>query len=174
MRLVIGFGNPGGTYNWTRHNFGALALDFYAKVNQLQWKTDKKFNIDLIKTGDIIFAKSHLFYNEVGIVIRKLTDYYKIDTTHDLLIICDDINIDFGQLRFREHGSAGGNNGLKSTIQHLGHDDFQRLRLGTDNPSRTTLGDADFVLAKFTPEEKTQLPTILLDVNSQIDAFLAQ
>lgn len=174
MKLVIGFGNPGRPYLWTRHNFGALTLDLYAKTRQLEWQDSKKFNAQIIKTSDAIFVKSELFYNEVGLVVRKLSDFYKIDITRDLLVVCDDINLDFGKIRYRRQGSAGGNNGLKSLISHLGTDNFARLRLGTDSPLRATLGDSDFVLAKFTPEEKLALPAILSEALTQIDAFLAE
>ena len=174
MKLVIGLGNPGRPYLWTRHNLGAITLDFYAKTHKLEWQDSKKFNVQLIKTNDAIFAKSQLFYNEVGIVVRKIIDFYKIDLTCDLLVVCDDLNLDFGKLRYREQGSAGGNNGLKSIIQHLGTEEFPRLRLGTDNPTRQTIGDVDFVLSKFTDDEKSTLPTILPDASTQIDTFIAK
>ena len=80
------------------------------------------------------------------------------------MIVCDDFNLDFGKLRYRERGSAGGNNGLKSTIRELGNEDFPRLRLGTGNePVRKQIGDVDFVLSKFTPAEREQLPRVLTE-----------
>jgi PTH1 family peptidyl-tRNA hydrolase len=173
MKLVLGLGNPGKSYAWTRHNLGYLTVDFYAKLNGLIWASQEKFNADVIKYDDLILAKSHTFYNEVGLTARKLIDFYKLDPATDLLVVCDDLTRDFGKLRYRERGSAGGNNGLKSLITHLGTSDFQRLRLGTDNPTRATLGDTDFVLSRFTPEEKQQLPEIMVAATAKIDAFLA-
>ena len=85
------------------------------------------------------------------------------------MIICDDFNLDFGEIRYRAKGSDGGNNGLKSITKHLGTSDYPRLRLGTDNDEmRRKLGDVDFVLSKFTLEEKTKLPEILRAVVERI------
>lgn len=174
MQLIIGFGNPGNQYNFTRHNFGFLSLDFYAKTRDLEFKPEPKFLAHTARSGDIIFAKPQTFYNEIGQSIARLSHFYKMNPSTDLLVLCDDLNIPFGATRYRNQGSDGGNNGLKSTIQHLGTTDFSRLRLGTDNPDlRKNLDDADFVLSKFTPEEYAQLPQILPTITSQIDDFLA-
>ncbi len=165
MKIIVGFGNPGAQYNFTRHNFGFLALDFYAKLAKLEWQSKPKFFADIIKDDehDFLLVKPQTFYNDVGKSIRAILNFYKA-TPNDLLIVCDDFNLDFGKLRWRERGSAGGNNGLKSTIQQLGTEDFPRLRLGTGNePLRKQIGDTDFVLSKFTPEEREQLPRVLTE-----------
>jgi len=172
MKIIVGFGNPGNQYNFTRHNFGFLALDFYGKVNKLVWAEKPRFKALVAQDSenDVLFVKPQTFYNEVGQSIRAIMDFYKL-TTSDILIVCDDFELPFGKLRFRERGSAGGNNGLKSTIQHLGTEDFPRLRLGTGNDQlRQQLGDVNFVLSKFTPEEHEQLPKIL----SEITNFIAK
>lgn len=165
MKIIVGFGNPGSQYNFTRHNFGFLALDFYAKLTKIDWQSKAKFFAEVAKDDehDLLLIKPQTFYNDVGKSIRAILNFYKADP-HDLLIVCDDFNLDFGKLRFRERGSAGGNNGLKSTIRELGHEDFPRLRLGTGNESvRKQIGDVDFVLSKFTPEEREQLPRVLTE-----------
>ena len=168
MRLIVGLVNPGHQYNFTRHNFGFLSLDFYAKVHELDFKLQPRFKALIAKDSETLFAKPQTFYNDVGLSIRSLLDFYKL-MPKDLLIICDDFNLDFGQIRFRERGSAGGNNGLKSTIAHLGTEDFPRLRLGTGNQAlRDRLGDVDFVLSKFTPSEHEQLPKILREIEDFI------
>lgn len=168
MKLIVAFGNPGAQYNFTRHNFGFLALDFYFKVNGLSWESHEKFNAIWAKDGDIVFIKPQTFYNEIGASIRAFADFYKI-TPENILVICDDFNLEFGQIRERAHGSAGGNNGLKSAIQHLGTEYFPRLRLGTGNDElRKKIGDVDFVLSKFTPEEKAKLPEILTKVSEKL------
>ena len=95
--------------------------------------------------------------------------YYKIDIS-DILVVCDDFNLDFGVVRYRSSGSAGGNNGLKSIIAALGSDEFARIRVGTGNDElRSKLGDTDFVLSKFTEKEKAKLPEILSEVAKKID-----
>ena len=115
MKLVVGFGNPENKYNFTRHNTGFLALDFYAKVKGLSWESTPKFNATWLKFGDAIFIKPLTYYNNVGDAISAFSKFYKIPTS-DILIVCDDFNLDFGKTRFRTSGSAGGNNGLKSTM----------------------------------------------------------
>lgn len=173
MKIIAGLGNPGNQYNFTRHNAGFLALDFYFKQKGLSWAPRSRFNALYLKDGDNVYVKPQGFYNTSGEPIAAFLRYYKL-TPKDLLVICDDFTLEFGKLRLREKGSAGGNNGLKSIIQQLGTPDFPRLRLGTGNDAlRKTLGDTDFVLSRFTPEEKSSLPDILGAVSAEIDAFLA-
>lgn len=170
MKVIIGFGNPGHEYNFTRHNFGFLALDFYAKVHKLTFQNKPKFFADITKDDkhDLLLVKATTFYNEVGTCARAIMDFYKLQP-QDFLAVCDDFNLPFGQLRFRERGSAGGNNGLKSLISHFNTDDFPRYRLGSGNDNlRTRIGDVDFVLSKFTDRERGELPQIL----KQIEEFI--
>lgn len=168
MKLIVGLGNPGNEYNFTRHNYGFLALDFYAKVKHLTWQKPK-FGALWLKDGDHIFIKPQDFYNNSGISTSAFLRFYKI-APEDLLVICDDFDLDFGQLRYRERGSSGGNNGLKSISQHLKTTDFPRLRLGTNNPAvRQQLGDIDFVLGHFTAPEKDQLLQLLPTITAKID-----
>ncbi len=168
MKLIAGLGNPGNEYNFTRHNYGFLALDFYATLHHLTWQKAKNGAIWL-KDGDRIFIKPQNFYNESGIPISNFLRFYKINPS-DLLVICDDYDLTFGTIRYREHGSHGGNNGLKSIINHLKTENFPRLRLGTDNPAvRQQLGDIDFVLSHFTATEKSQLPALLQNIAQRID-----
>lgn len=170
--LIVGLGNPGDQYNFTRHNFGFLALDFYFKLKGLSWATQPKSNAIYQKTDRAFFLKPQTFYNNSGESVQAFLNYYKIPL-ENLLVICDDFDIPFGTLRFREHGSAGGNNGLASIINSLHTDSFARLRLGTDNPiTRKHLNDTDFVLSRFTPDEREQLPTILRQVSAELDALL--
>ena len=171
MKVVVGFGNPGNKYNFTRHNLGFLALDFYVKTHKLDWKNKPKFNAIVAKddTRDIIFVKAQTYYNEVGQSVRAILDFYKLHP-QDILVICDDFNLDFGKIRFREQGSAGGNNGLKSLIAHLGTEEFPRLRIGTANSGlRATVGDVDFVLSRFNDEEYAKLPQILREISDFIE-----
>lgn len=169
MKLVIGLGNPGNRYNFTRHNSGFLALDFYFKLHDLTWGGKPRYGAIWGRTGDIIFIKPQNFYNESGRAVQEFARFYKIPMA-DILVICDDFNLDFGQIRYRAKGSAGGNNGLKSVISTLGTDEFARLRLGTGNDElRKKLGDVDFVLSKFTPEEKEKLPEVLRIVTDKVD-----
>lgn len=187
MKLIVGFGNPETKYNFTRHNFGFLALDFYAKIKNLTWESNPKFNAIWLKarirdivpgsssSEQAIFIKPQTYYNKAGKSIQAFSHFYKI-APENILVVCDDFDLDFGKTRLREHGSSGGNNGLKSTERELGTSNFPRLRLGTDSKLRKKSGgkieDIDFVLGKFTPEEKEQLPPILNDIAQKIDDFI--
>ena len=184
MKLIVGLGNPGNQYNFTRHNSGFLTLDFLFKKYGLEWESKPKFGaiwarvrakeapLELPKSDDVIFLKPQDFYNESGRAVREFMSFYKIPTS-DILVVCDDFNLEFGKTRYRANGSAGGNNGLKSIISTLGTEDFARLRIGTGNDElRRKMGDVDFVLSKYTPEEKEKLPEVLSEVIEKINEFL--
>ena len=169
MKLIVGLGNPGDRYNFTRHNTGFLALDYYFKVKGLEWGAKPKLGAIVGREGDVFFIKPQNYYNETGRVVQDYLHFYKIPVS-ELLVICDDFNLAFGTMRYRAAGSAGGNNGLKSIIEALRTEEFKRLRVGTGNTElRTRLGDVDFVLSRFTPEEKAELPGILQEITKKID-----
>ena len=174
MKLIFFLGNPGNAYNFTRHNFAFLVADFYAKIHgDLQFKDQSKFNAKILKLENgTIFAKPQTFYNDVGTSLSKLINFYKLNLS-DILVVCDDFNLDFGKTRLCEKGTDGANNGLKSIIATLKTGDFRRLRLGTGNDSvRKQLGDVDFVLSKFTPEERERLPLILRNISDTIEKYI--
>ncbi|MBR3220256.1 aminoacyl-tRNA hydrolase [Candidatus Saccharibacteria bacterium] len=172
MKIIVGLGNPGNQYNFTRHNSGFLALDFYAKVKELNWEQHPKFDAVWLKNGDHLFIKPQTFYNDVGRAVQQFAHFYKVSPA-DILVICDDFTLEFGKIRSREHGSDGGNNGLKSIIAELNTADFPRLRIGTANDAlRRKVGDTDFVLGRFTDDERAKLPEILPKVVARIDDFL--
>lgn len=175
MKLIIGLGNPGNEYNFTRHNFGFLVLDYYAKVGDFAWQ-NPRFGAPCFKNnlGDTFFIKPQDYYNNSGRAVRDFVAYYKIPL-QNILVICDDFDLNFGTIRYRAKGSAGGNNGLKSIIQALKTSDFARIRLGINNPAiRQRLGDTKFVLGKFTTDEKTALPTLLSQICSKINNFIGE
>lgn len=172
MKLVVGLGNPGNQYNFTRHNLGFLVLDYYFKVHKLSWKAKPHLGAFWGRKDDILFIKPQDFYNLSGKAVAEYVKYYKIDVS-DILVICDDFNLEFGKMRYRSGGSAGGNNGLKSVISELKTEDFARLRIGTENVElRSKIGDMDFVLSKFTTEEKGRLSEILSEVCEKINESL--
>ncbi len=172
MKLVVGLGNPGDNYNFTRHNAGFLALDFYFKVKGLEWEKNPRLGAIFKRENDVFFIKPQNYYNDSGEVVREYMRYYKIPAS-DILVICDNFDLEFGKIRYRSSGLAGGNNGLKSIDKALGSNEYPRLRIGTENNElRRKMGDIDFVLSRFTPEEKEQLPTVLSEVTERIEEFL--
>ncbi len=172
MKLVVGFGNPESKYNFTRHNFGFLVLDFYVKVKGLEWQKTPKFDAIYLRAGDTIFIKPQTYYNNIGKSVQAFSHYFKV-SPGDILVVCDDFDLLFGQIRYRAKGSAGGNNGLKSVIAELNTNEFSRLKLGTNNAEiRGKISDMDFVLSKFSPEEKERLPEILRGAVEKIDEHI--
>ena len=106
MNLIVGLGNPGNEYDWTRHNFGFLLLDLYAKIYNLDW-SKPKFNALWLKSNDQLFIKPQDFYNNSGQSVRNFANFYKIPP-EDIIVVCDDFELDFGKTRFRTKGSSGG------------------------------------------------------------------
>ena len=119
------------------------------------------------KWEDTILLKPQEYYNLSGVATQNFLQYYKIPVS-DLLVIVDDFNLDFGKVRFRERGSAGGDKGLKSIIETLKTEDFRRIRIGTDNGMRAKMGNVDFVLSKWTAEEREKLPEVFSEVVEKI------
>ncbi|MBR3228840.1 aminoacyl-tRNA hydrolase [Candidatus Saccharibacteria bacterium] len=168
MKLIVGLGNPGDRYNFTRHNIGFLALDFYFKLNNLSWAPKPHLGAIYGRKDGILFIKPQEFYNETGSVVQKYMHFYKIPAS-DILVICDNFDLNFGLIRYRASGSAGGNNGLKSIDTALGTSDYPRIRVGTGNDElHSKMGDTEFVLSHFTTEEKNKLPEILREVCDKI------
>lgn len=156
MKLIVGLGNPGKEYALTRHNVGFMVVN--ALINDLNLKTQAKYKGEIAQTvfgsETVILLKPHTYMNHSGESVRLVMDFYKI-TAKDILVIYDDLDLPVGKIRLREKGSAGGHNGMKSIIQHLGTQDFARLRIGIDkNPLYQT---ADYVLGKFLKQEEDQI-----------------
>ena len=151
---------------------GFLALDYYFKRHKLEWNTKPQFEAVWGRSDDVLFIKPQGFYNETGRVVARWMRYYKI-TTADILVVCDNFDLKFGKVRFRSTGTAGGNNGLKSLDAALESSDYPRIRVGTGNDElRAKLGDIEFVLSKFTTEEKGMLPKILEETAQKIEEMI--
>ena len=162
MFIIAGLGNPGREYENTRHNIGFQFIDDIAKKYQiamLERKHKAVIGKGYIDGQKVILVKPLTYMNLSGESIREVTDYYKVDVTARLVVVSDDINLDVGQLRIRKKGSAGGHNGLKNIILHLGCEDFTRIRMGvSDKPQGYDL--KDYVLGHFTDREQKALEEI--------------
>ena len=148
-------GNPGRKYDGTRHNVGFDVLKLLAERHRLEWEsapTDAL--IAKWRAASVLLAKPLTFMNLSGLAIGELLRFYKIDLV-DLFVVVDDANLELGRLRARPSGSAGGHNGLKSIIEALGTEEFARLRVGVGRGDARDL--ADHVLAKFDPDERTEV-----------------
>ena len=159
MFIIAGLGNPGREYENTRHNIGFLVIDDIAKkyqITMLERKHKAVIGKGYIDGHKVVLVKPLTYMNQSGESIRQATDYYKVDVTTQLVVVSDDISLDVGQLRIRKKGSAGGHNGLKNIILHLGSENFIRIRMGvSDKPQGYDL--KDYVLGHFTDKEKKVL-----------------
>ncbi len=157
MKMIVGLGNPGSKYENTRHNVGFHVLDLLEKELNIRIYINRGGGLTgqgFFGSEKILLVKPLTFMNLSGECVGPLASYYKLPP-EEILVICDDVNLPLGQLRIREKGSAGGHNGLKDIIRHLGSDAFPRLRLGV-GPQPEGLDLVDFVLMQFTAEEKSR------------------
>lgn len=156
MFIIVGLGNPTAEYAGTRHNVGFDVIDMVADKYNISM-TERKHRAfcgkGIIAGQKVILAKPQTYMNLSGESVRSLLDYYKIDAQSELLVIYDDISLDVGQLRIRKKGSAGGHNGIKNIIQHLGTSVFPRIKVGVgEKPKDYDL--VDYVLGHFSKGEK--------------------
>lgn len=171
MKLIVGLGNPGNEYEKTRHNVGFMIVDALGS----DWKLEKKLEAELSEAiiGDekVLLAKPQTFMNLSGEAVQKITHFYKIDPT-DIVVIYDDVDLEFGKLRVRHGGSSGGHNGIKSILQHLS-DDFIRFRVGIRNETlKNPITTDKFVLAPFTEAEQAHMGTIIKEASQELQSYL--
>lgn len=159
MFIIVGLGNPTDEYKGTRHNVGFDVIDAIAdkyNISVNERKSRAFCGKGIIAGQRVILAKPQTYMNLSGESVRSLVDFYKIDEETELLIIFDDVSLDVGQLRIRKKGSAGGHNGIKNIIQHLGTTVFRRIKVGVgEKPKNYDL--ADYVLGHFSKEEKEKM-----------------
>lgn len=168
MKLIVGLGNPGREYELTRHNIGFMAIDELSRrwnipLNEQKFKG--LFGAGFVNGEKVILLKPLTYMNLSGESIRPLMDYYKIDI-EDFIVMYDDLDMPVGKLRLRMKGSAGGHNGVKSTIAHLGTQEFQRIRMGIDRP-KNGMKVVDYVLGRFTADE---MPEVKQAIEKSADA----
>ena len=159
MYIIAGLGNPGKEYENTRHNIGFDVIDRLAEeenIAVMESKHKALIGKGYVAGQKVILAKPQTFMNLSGESIREIVDYYKVDDTAELIVISDDISLDVGQLRIRKKGSAGGHNGIKSIISHLGTNVFPRIKVGVgEKPSGYDL--ADYVLGHFSKDDRAKM-----------------
>ena len=174
MKLVVGLGNPGKKYHETRHNIGFEVLACLAQRYDVG-RPKAKFNAEVAETiinnQKTILLSPLTFMNLSGQSVGAAVDFYKLPLT-DILVICDDINLDAGRLRFRPGGSAGGQNGLKDIINRLGSQDFGRLRVGVGRPP-ANWDVADYVLGKFSSEQAGEMEVSVARDADAVEVWIA-
>lgn len=171
MKIVVGLGNPGEQYSQTRHNIGWMVLDRLA--DRAGWSgRGRNRDASAIVQGrfrglDLLLVKPLTYMNESGLAVRKALARERAPLS-EMLVVVDDFALPFGKLRFREGGSAGGHNGLRSIVDELGTEKFSRLRVGIGEPGRDAI---DHVLSQFSRGEKRRLPELLDAAADAVEAW---
>lgn len=160
MKFVVGIGNPGRKYEGTRHNIGSRVLGVMRPRLDAAVK-----DVRLVDPGTYV--------NNTGDAVGELVSRFGAKPA-DLLIVCDDVNLVFGKLRFRASGSAGGHHGLESVIQALGSEDFARVRIGVGNETMPKDDLAPYVLEKFSRDEEKELPEILEKASKVCESWIRE
>jgi len=158
---VVGLGNPGSKYKFTRHNIGFRIIDNLALDIETEFKKVKSYysliSREMINNRKVMLVKPQTFMNLSGRAVNKIVSYYKTSFL-DLLIVYDDLNLEFGQIRIRKKGSAGGHKGMESIMQYLHSEDIPRLRIGIYNPLANFNSDcASYVLSNFNDDEENKI-----------------
>lgn len=156
MYIIAGLGNPGKQYEGTRHNIGWQVIDELAdkyNIRVMESKFKGLIGKGIINGEKVVLLKPLTYMNLSGESVGEAVHFFKIDETRELIVVADDISLDVGHIRMRKKGSAGGHNGLKNIIAHLGHEEFMRIKMGVgDKPAGYDL--ADYVLGRFSKEEE--------------------
>jgi len=170
MKAIIGLGNPEVKYKYTRHNTGFLMMDEILKQHNIT--LEDKFNSFFAKSGDILYLLPKTYMNLSGNAVIELMNFYKL-TNKDILVIYDDATIEFGMFRLRKDGSFGGHNGIKSIINRIGTDVFDRLKVGV-GPVPERIPIDSFVLSNFTKEELIGIQNMAKASVKVVDCWLKE
>ena len=174
MYIIVGLGNPSPEYAGTRYNAGFEVVQILADRFGIETDYIKHRAIcgkGMIEGSKVMLAMPQTFMNLSGESVRMLVDYYKIDVSAELIVIYDDINLAPGRIRIRKSGSAGGHNGMKNIITHLGTDEFMRIRIGVgDKPKGYDL--ADHVLGHYTEKERQIMEVAFIEAANSVVTIL--
>ncbi len=181
MKLIVGLGNPGEKYEKTRHNVGFMAVDYILNDGDdfMREKPSHDFKSEVhtieMNGKKIIFLKPQTYMNDSGQALRVICNFYKLDLKKDLLIIHDEVDLPFGEIRVTDSSSSAGHNGVQSLIDNLGTQDFHRVRVGIETrASRTETSTDAFVLQNFTEDELSKVRKELLPkVEEEVKKFIS-
>jgi len=171
MKVIIGLGNPGKKYAQTRHNLGFMVLDELALRHNLQFKTGRGAYLESRMSDGSLLIKPMTYMNLSGQAVQDVCRRYTVDP-NQMLIIHDDLDVDFGRIKIRPTGSAGGHNGLKSVFNVMGSQDIPRLKIGIDTPDRRSMDAEVYVLKPFFSHEKSVLNELVKKAADAVELFL--
>jgi peptidyl-tRNA hydrolase, PTH1 family len=173
MKVVVGLGNPGKKYDGTRHNVGFAVVDLLAGAMRAD-RFSSKFQSQLAEAREdaekVLLVKPDTFMNLSGLAVRQIVDFYQVELT-ELLVVCDDVNLPLGKLRFRAKGTHGGHNGLRDLQNHLGTTEYPRLRIGVDAPGEDMV---DHVLGRFRPSEQAVIQDALILAGQAVGSWITK
>lgn len=172
--LIAGLGNPGSKYAATRHNVGFMTVDELARQHRLRFSTkqaDAEIARGEIEGTRVILAKPQTYMNNSGRSVGALARFYKLPSNR-VVVIYDELDLPVGTIRIRAKGSANGHNGLKSIIQHLGTQDFPRIRIGISRPAITDHKQIDWVLSRFTRDEQEVMDGTISRAADAVEAII--
>jgi PTH1 family peptidyl-tRNA hydrolase len=175
MYIIVGLGNPGREFTNTRHNIGFDVIDELAGaagISVIEKKHKAIIGKGILDGQKVILVKPQTYMNLSGESVRDIIDYYKVDEEQELIVVSDDTSLDVGIIRVRKKGSAGGHNGLKNIIAHLGHDTFMRVKMGVgEKPKGYDL--ADYVLGHFSNDERKAMDVAAKTATEAIRMIMA-
>ncbi len=173
--MIVGLGNPGKKYQFTRHNIGFMVVDHLAQDWRLaldKQKFDTAFGRGKVENLPVILAKPMTFMNRVGPAVRNLAHFFRLDT-QDITVIHDDLDLVFGTLKIKEKGGDGGHNGVKSLIAAFGTDAFIRIRIGIGRP-QDEQGITNYVLSKFDAKQERLIQDIIMAGRDAVKIVLSK
>ena len=167
MKVIVGLGNPGDKYTYTRHNCGFIIIENIARECQLELTKDEKFKSEIARSDDLIMIKPMTFMNNSGEAVSKVLNFYKI-SPKELFILHDDVDLPFGKLKKQFGASSAGHRGVESIINELGTKEFWRVRIGVGKPVDTRIEIEDWVLMDMLPDELTQITGLTATVKKLV------
>ncbi len=176
VKMIVGLGNPGSKYEKTKHNIGFMAVDKIVNNLDVTFTEDKNFKAQIgstfINHEKVYFVKPTTFMNNSGIAVKALLTYYNI-SVEDLIVIYDDLDMEVGKLRLRSKGSAGGHNGIKSIIAHIGTQEFNRIKVGIGRPLKG-MTVINHVMGQFNTEDNIVISLTLDRVVNAVNFYLQE
>lgn len=173
MRAIIGIGNPGSSYQFNKHNAGFLLIDYFAKLNSINFIPSKYSYYQAsgaIDQAGYVLIKPTTYVNKIGIAAQEAVNNFNL-SREDLLVVCDDVYLDIGSFKVKLSGGDGGHNGLGSIIYHLNAIDFPRIKIGVGR-SMEEKKMVDHILSDFSDEEEPILNNVFKNISTLIRAFI--
>ncbi|MFJ5555739.1 aminoacyl-tRNA hydrolase [Staphylococcus capitis] len=173
MKCIVGLGNIGKRFELTRHNIGFEVIDYILERNQFTLDKQKfkgAYTIERLNGDKVLFIEPMTMMNLSGEAVAPLMNYYNVEP-EDLIVLYDDLDLEQGQVRLRQKGSAGGHNGMKSIIKMLGTDQFKRIRIGVGRPTNG-MSVPDYVLQRFSKEEMVTMDKVIEHAARAVESFI--